>query len=1162
MIELGPFRLDASNGLLLRGDEPVAVGLRAVALLRALVERPGALVSKDALIEAAWPNQVVEDSNLPVQIAALRRTLSKAPGGDRWIETMPRRGYRFVGPVIPREGNSVTTVPPQTGTQRDAVPIRNGEAERRQITALSCELACVEAAAGGTGLEDLHETVGDFRRCVSETAARHAGVVYRHLGNNALVLFGYPEACEHDGEHAVHAGLELCAAIGDLRPAARVRCRIGIATGVVIIGEVGEGDAPRDREIVGDVPNIAARLLASAQPDTVAIGSATRRLIGDLFDCRELAAIDANGGSAPMRCWQVLAESRNESRFEALRPETLTPFVGRAEEIEFLLRRWRRAKSGEGQAVLLAGEPGIGKSRLAAVLSEELRDELHSRLRCFCSPYHAASPLYPAIAQLGHAAKFGREDDDAAKREKLAALLARTAATAEETELVGELLSLPPGEGGAAVRGLAPRPKKERIFAALLRQLASLAQEAPVVMLFEDTQWADPSSIELLDRVIERIANLPVLLLVTFRPEFDPPWANLPHVASLALARLGRRETVQLAEQAAGGKPLPDEIIDRIADHADGVPLAVEELTRSVIESGLVRNAAHRWVLGGPLPPFAIPATLRASLAERLDRVATARPVAEIGAAIGRQFSYELVQAVSGASDDELQATLALLVEGGLVHQRGAPPDAVYSFKHALVQDAAKERLLRDARRQLHVQIADALEIRYPELMETQPEVLAQHYAEAGLVEKSVTYWRKAGRRSAGRSAMAEAAMQLQKGLDQLACLPDTPERQRQELEFLSALGAVLTAAQGHGAPAAGRAYARARELWEQLDFPSEFIHIPYGQSRNHLYRSELDLALRTNEDLLRLSRQRNDPAGLVLGHYASGLDLLVAGGFVSSRSHLEEMLALYNPVSHHSPVHQAGFHAQVGSRAYLGNVLFCLGYPDQALAQSTLAIAEARRLAHSPSLAAGLAIGARLLSLTGNDAALNGQADELVALSTEQSFPLWVALGTIYRGWVKVKDCDGAEGISLMRSALTTYRATETEVWMPHFIALLAGACAIARRPEEGLVLLEEALQIAERSGERWFAAELNRQKGRLLLCQGYAEAAEELYRKALGIAREQEAKLWELRAAASLAGLRRDQGRRAEARDLLAPVYGWFTEGFDTRDLTEAKALLDGLT
>jgi predicted ATPase len=484
------------------------------------------------------------------------------------------------------------------------------------------------------------------------------------------------------------------------------------------------------------------------------------------------------------------------------------------------------------------------------------------------------------------------------------------------------------------------------------------------------------------------------------------------------------------------------------------------------------------------------------------------------------------------------------------------------SFKHALIQDAAHGSLLRSARQQLHAQIAEALETQSPELMDSEPELLAQHYAEAGLVEKSVACWGKAGHSSADRWAMAEAAAQYHKGLYQLSLLPDTPERQQQELEFRTALGAVLFTVKGNAAPEVGQAYARARELWEQLGSPSEFLQVPYGQSRYHMFRGELDLAQCLAEDLLRGSRQRNDSGGLVLGHHSSGASLMLAGKFASSRTHLEEVLALYDPISHRSLLHHAGLDLQVVSSTWLGMVLFCLGFPNQASARSNAGIAEARRLAHPPLLTGSLALGARLLSLLRENAALDERADELLAVTTERGFPFWRAAGTIFRGWVKVKNGDVTDGISLLRSGMAAFRATGAEFFMPHNIALLAGACETAGQIEEALTLLDDALQIVERTGERWFAAELYRHEGQLLLQQGNTEGAEELYRKALSSAREQEAKLWELRAVMSLARLRRDQGRRAEARDLLAPVYAWFTEGFNTQDLKEAKALLDQLT
>ena len=1036
------------------------------------------------------------------------------------------------------------------GTEASSPPTRPApsDAERRQLTVMFCDLVGSTALSARLDPEDLREVIAAYHRAVADVVIGFDGFVAKYMGDGVLVYFGYPRAHEDDAERAVRAGLGLIDAVGCLDvKSIKLQARVGIATGLVVVGDlIGEGSA-QEQSVVGETPNLAARLQALAEPDAVVIAGGTRRLVGDLFEYRDLGAIEVKGITAPVPAWQVLRPSAVESRFEALRGSALSRLIGRDEEIELLLRRWERAKAGDGQVVLISGEPGIGKSRLSAALAERLHGEPHIRLRYFCSPYYQDSALYPFIDQLGRAAGFAPDDSTAVRLEKLEGLLSRAAPPDEDAALIADLLSLPASDRHP-LPNLSPQRKKERTLEALLRQLEGLTRQQPVIMLFEDAHWIDPTSRELLDLTVELVGSLPVLLIVTFRPEFQPPWTGQPQVTTLALNRLDRRDRTVLVEQIAGGKALPDEVVAQIADRTDGIPLFVEELTKSVLESGV--------------PLVGIPTTLHDSLMARLDRLASVRLVAQTGAAIGREFSYGLLRVVSRFPENELQTALARLVASELVFQRGTPPEAVYSFKHALVQDAAHGSLLRGARQQLHAQIAEALETHFPELTESQPELLAQHYAEAGLAEKSVEYWGKAGHSSAARSAMAEASAQLQKGLDQLKLVPDTPERQRQELEFISALGAVLQATKGYAAPETGQAYARARELWEQLGSPAGFLQIPYGQSRYHVGRGELDLALRLDEDLLRLSRQRNDSAGLVLGHNALGRNLLLAGRFAPSRSHLEEALALYDPLFHPSLGHQVGINPQVSLLAFLGIVLFCLGFPDKALARSSAAIAEARKLAHPSSLTLSLSIGTLPLSFAGDDVALNERAAQLVAAATEQGFPVYGAMGTIHRGWVMVKNGDVTRGISLLHSGSAAYRATGTEMWTPHNTTLLAQACEIAGQIEEALTLLDDALQIVERTRARWFEGELNRHKGRLLLRRGHTEAAEELYFKALCIAVEQEAKLWELRAAASLARLRRDQGRRAEARDLLAPVYGWFTEGFDTQDLKEARVLLDQLT
>jgi class 3 adenylate cyclase/predicted ATPase len=1036
------------------------------------------------------------------------------------------------------------------------------EAERRQLTVMFCDLVGSTALSARLDPEDLREVIAAYHRAVAEIVARSSGFISRYTGDGVLVYFGYPQAHEDDAERAVRAGLAAIDAVSRLDvESVKLQARVGIATGLVVVGDlIGHGSA-QEQTVVGETPNLAARLQALAEPGTVVIAAGTRRLIGNLFEYRDLGTVEVKGIAAPVPAWQVLRPSAVASRFEALHGSALGPLIGRDEEIDLLLRRWARAKAGDGQVVLISGEPGIGKSRITAELEERLNVEPHLRLRYFCSPYYQDSALFPFIEQLGRASGFASDDPPAVRLEKLKALLVRAALPDEDVALLADLLSLPASEHHP-LPDLSPQRKKQRTLEALIRQLEVLARRQPVVMVFEDAHWTDPTSRELLDLAVERICGLPALLVVTFRPEFQPPWIGQPQVTMLALNRLDRRDRTALVEHIAGGKPLPDEVVDQIANRTDGVPLFVEELTKSVLESGVLREEADRYVLDRALPLLAIPTTLQDSLMARLDRSASVRLVAQIGAAIGREFAYTLLCAVSRLSEGELDAALARLVASELVFQRGAPPEAVYTFKHALVQDAAYGSLLRSSRQQLHAQIADALETHSPELMDSQPELLAQHYAEAGVVEKSVAFWGRAGRRSAARSAMAEAAAQLQKGLDQLALLPDSRARQRRELEFWSALGAALRFVKGQATPEMGQAYARARELWEQLGSPLEFLHVPCGQSRYHMYRGEFNLALRLDEDLLRLSRQRNDSAGLVLGHQSSGRNLMLVGRFVSSRSHLEEVLALYDPISHGSLGYQTGSHPRVGARGQLGIVLFCLGFPDQALAQSNAATAEARRLAHPPSLAVSLGLGARLLSIVGHNAVLGEWADQLVDIATEQGFPHFHAQGNIFRGWVKVKIGDVTEGLSLLRNGLSAYSATGAELWMPYFFALLAGACDIAGQLEEAVTQLDNALQIVEKTGERWLETELYRHKGQLLLRQGHSEAAEELYRQALSIAKEQEAKLWELRAAVGLARLCRDQGRRFEAHDFLASVYGWFTEGFNTQDLKGAKGLLDELS
>ena len=1050
-----------------------------------------------------------------------------------------------------------TGVSSDTRLQHPAQPA----AQRRQVTVVFCDMADSTLLSTRLDPEDLSAGIQRYQSCVAETIARFDGFIARYVGDGVLIYFGYPRAHEDDAERAVRAALALIAEIDRVRISnERVRVRIGIATGLVVVGEqIGTGESWQQTAI-GETPNVAARLQALAEPNSVVIAASTRRLVGDLFEYRDLGTVAMKGIAAPVPVWEVLRPSAVESRFDALRAAALSPLVGRDEEMGQLLLCWTLARAGEGQIVLISGEAGVGKSRMVAELTQRLGGESFMRLRYFCSPYHQDSALLPLIDQLGRSAGFAREDSPTDRLEKLEALLARAGLSDEHVAFLADLLSLPASDR-YPLPNLSAQGKKEQTLKALGARLEALAQQQPVVMVFEDAHWSDPTSCELLDLIVERVRHLPVLLIITFRPEFEPPWTGEQGVTLLTLNRLDRHDRGILVDQIAGGKPLPESVVSEIVDRTDGVPLFVEELTKSLLESGLLREEADRYVLERALPPLAIPTSLQDSLMARLDRLGPVRLVAQIGASIGREFSYPLLRAVSRLPEHDLGAALDRLVASELVFQRGNLPHAAYVFKHALVQEAAHSSLLRDARQRLHARIAEVLETDSPELTTSQPQLFARHYAEAGLIEKSIAYWGEAGRRSAARSAMAEAAAQFQRGLEQLALLPDDHQRLEKELEFCCALGAALRYTKGQAAPEMGQAFARARELWEQLGSPPEFLYVLYGQSRYYIYRGEYEEARRLDEELLRLSRQHDDSNGLVLGHDSFGRDLLLAGQFALARFHLQEVLWLYDPVIHPLLVHQTGSHSHVVSRQYLGIVLFCLGFPDQAVQQSDAGIAEAVRLAHPPSLAAGLATSCRMLSLGDNDAALHERAAQLIAVSTEQGFPLYSGLGTMYRGWSKIRTGNMAEGVAMLRNGSGVFSATGAKTRISYHTSLVAKACETTGQIEEALGLLNNALQNAERIGERWLLAELYRHKGQLVLRRGDPEGAEALYRQALMIAKEQEARLWELRAAVSLASLQRDQHRRVEARDLLAPVYDWFTEGFGTQDLKDARSLLHEL-
>ena len=950
-------------------------------------------------------------------------------------------------------------------------------AERRQVTVMFSDLVGSTALSARMDPEDLREVISAYQKCVAETVGRFGGFVAKYMGDGVLVYFGYPQAHEDDAERAVRAGLDLVAAVGGLKTHAALQTRVGIATGLVVVGDLIGSGASQEQTIVGETPNLAARLQGIAEPNSVVIAESTRRLIGSLFELQNLGAQELKGISGVVRAFAAIRPSSVESRFEALHGGGLTKLVGREEELELLLRRWSKAKSGEGQVVLLSGEPGIGKSRLTAALLESLASEPHTRLRYFCSPQHTDSPLYPIISQMERGAGFAHDDAAQAKLDKLEVLLAQTFTPRQDAALFAEMLSLPNDERHPTLE-LSPQQRRQKTLEALALQLEMLSRTSPVLMLFEDVHWIDPTSLEALSRTVDRLKTLPVMLLVTHRPEFEPPWMGRPYVTSLNLNRLGEREIAALIDRVSGNNALPESVRHDIIERTDGIPLFVEEMTKAVLEAES-ESEAQRTAAAAPLSALAVPASLHASLMARLDRLGPAKEVAQIGAAIGREFSHPLLAAVVSQPEGELRPSLDRLVEAGLLFRQGVPPHATYLFKHALVRDAAYGTLLREPRRALHARIAETLESQFAEIADNQPELLARHCTEAELIEKAADLWGKAGQRSLARAALVEGTEQLKRALDQIATLPATP-------------------------------------------------------------------ALRGEEIKLEVA-------------FANALAL--TGDLVGGKEHYDRALAIYDPAEHGPLMARSGRDVGVTLLSFRSACVWQLGYPAASRNDAERAVKNARETGQATTLMYALFFAVANHIRCGNYVAAHTQVDELVALADERGASYWKAFGTVMRGWLYTETGKASDAVRAITSGITSLRSTRAALYEPRNLWYLATAYAELGQPDDARRCIDDAIDKVERSKETWCEAEVHRIAGEiaLKLPAPDTEKAEKHFESALAIARQQRTKSWELRAATSLARLWRSQGKVQQPRELLAPVYGWFTEGFDTRDLKEAKALLD---
>ena len=1033
------------------------------------------------------------------------------------------------------------------------------EAERRQLTVVFCDLVGSTALSSRLDPEDLREVMGAYQRCIGEVLGRFDGFTARYMGDGALIYFGYPQAREDDAERAVRAGLALVGAVSVLRPHVdiKLRCRVGIATGLSVVGDLIGSGAAQEQAVIGETPNVSARLQALAEPDSVVIADSTRRQLGSLFELIDLGPQRLKGLMDPQRAWLVSGARSVHSRFEALRSGE-TPFVGREEELDRLLRLWQQAKDGGGRVVLLSGEAGIGKSRLAAVLRQRLQTEQHHIFQYFCSPHHRDTPFFPIIGQLEREARFEHGDTPEAKLDKLGALLAPVAPSEEDIALIAELLSLP-HSARYRVPDLTPQRKKEKTLEALVRYLAGFAQRQPLLMIFEDLHWTDATSREFLDLLVDRIEGMPVLLVATLRSEFQPPWTGLRRVVSLTLSRLDRGLCTTIVERIAGPKAsLSREIVAEIVERSDGVPLFLEELTKAVLEKAAI----------GAIPATSseVPATLHASLLARLDRLGPiAKEIAQVGAAIGRDFSYELLAATAQRTERELAQALALLVDAGLIFARGTPPQATYLFKHALVQDTAYSMLLRAARKPLHARIGRTLAEHFPNVADTQPEVLAHHFTEAGLIEQAIAYWSRAGQQSAAKSAFIEAIAKLRRGLRLIEELRDSRERKQRELELQVTLAAALMEAKGHANPEVGLVLRRARDLVLDTDTAGTILHfsVLYGLWVAQYIGGAPIGALEQAKEFLSLAQSQAQSGLLLTGHRLVGSALMSVGDFQEALSHLDRAVALYRPEEHGALAFRFGADIGITAMCVRAGALWHRGFPDQARQVLDEGIQSARQSVHRHTLAyaliyAGLtAISARW---TSEGASV---ANELVSHTKEHGFALFLGYGLIVEGGAMAQSGQGALAVQRIREGIAAMQATGACRAESFVLGLLGEALAATGAIAKALEMLVAALAAAEACGAHWADAELYRLRGELLQRLSLPDWAEieGSFRTSLAVAHEQGTRGFELRAAISLARLLRKQERRDEARDLLAPLYGWFTEGFDTPDLKEAKALLDAL-
>ncbi len=1065
------------------------------------------------------------------------------------------------------EGRGPGSIPIAVSPETPPVPLERDQAERRQLTVMFCDLVDSTALSRRLDPEDLQDVIRRFLDACSQAIGRFNGYIAKYMGDGMLVYFGYPQAHEHEAERAVHAGLAILDTVTALQqdnphPEFRLAARIGIATGQVVVGELMGQDTAKERSVFGETPNLAARLQALAQPNQLVIDPLTKRLIGNAFEFVDLGALSLKGFETPVHAWQVLSNKSSVSRFESDRSLQLTNFVGREEELSLLLGRWREAVEGEGQVVLLCGEAGIGKSRMIRSLCDRLADEPYQRVQFQCSPYHTNTALYPAISLLREAAGLTGQDSAEAQLNKLEALSIDSGIDRHDTvALFADLLSIRDDQRYPPL-AVSSEKRKDMTLEALVHHLQRLADRSPLLFIVEDVHWLDPTTLDLMTRIIDRIRQMRMLLLITCRPDFKPVWADYSHVTSLTLSRLPRRQSAELVAAMTGGKTLPPEVQQAILAKADGVPLYIEALTENVLGSGLLTEDHQALTLKGPLKGLPIPDSLQALLMERVDRLGPAKEIVQTGAAIGRDFTYELVRATVDATDSQLRQALDLFVASGLMFQEGEIPNATYHFKHALVQEAAYSTLPKKPRRLLHARIAKALESRFAERVKLEPELLAYHYEEAGLAGPAVEYWFRAARRDAERSANSEALNHFHRALELLKDLPQGPERDALELELLIARGAPLLTVKGYASHEIEKNFLRAKELSQKHSDSEHHCLAIWGLWVFHLVGGHADTARGLAENLLALAGRLQNQDLLIRAHESVGSSYFFLGRFDEAKAHQLAAKTLFDPNQNRSHTLPYTQDPGITARIILAWVFWILGEVDQVEPLALEALAMARELEHPFTLVFALTSLSWIYSTTRDAQRTLQLTDEAVAVSTKHSFELGLSWATVLQGWALAEQ-GREEGLRKLTQGLSAVAATGASLNNTFILALLAEIYLRHNRIDEGLGAIEDAQKLATTWGELFWQAELFRLKGELLLRQSdqSVHTAEQCLCEALKVAQHQNARMLELRAATSLARLWKTLNKVDEATRILHSVCAKFHEGVENRELIEARTVLDQL-